>query len=630
MEWIHSALDADRMLKSIYYIRERNIMKKLLKFVGYIVVSGMAVISLYLANLFLMKPYSIDHYLAKELTMGLLESPEYMTYIGIFDPYNAILKHNQKLSINTLADGEEDYQDSLKHLSMLKKYDSETLTEVQKVTQKIAIFDTENSIDRFENFRFHSYPFNQISGNHLNLVEFMTDTHPVRNYREASDYIKRVRLIDESMKSDLLWLEEQKKLGIFAPQFVFDHVIRQLNELLSYTDDENPLMQVFIRKVSELEISPEKKEALFDELSAVIKSDVKPGYELILQFMESNYTNANPHHGAWSQPNGDAYYTSRLRSYTTTDYTAEEIHQIGLSEVERISNRMKEIFMMLGYEVNKPIGEMMNDLNENPEFLYADTPDRKEIVIADYNQMVKEAEEDVRPYFERFPISPVEVRAVPEYSEKTAAGGYYQAPSLDGSRPGVFYANLYDIKQTPTFGMRTLTFHEAVPGHHFQIALNQENEKLTLYRKMGYRTSAFTEGWALYSEQLAVEAGMTKNLYDELGVLQSEMFRANRLVVDTGMHFKRWTREEAMEYMKKTTGMSDTEVRVEIERYIVWPGQATSYKMGMLKILELREKAKKALGEKFDIRKFHTVVLDQGIVPLFVLEDIIDDWIMSY
>ena len=605
-------------------------MKKLLKFVGYIVVSGLAVISLYLVNLFLMKPYSIDHYLAKELTMGLLESPEYMTYIGIFDPYNAILKHNQKLSINTLADGEEDYQDSLKHLSMLKKYDSETLTEVQKVTQKIAIFDTENSIDRFENFRFHSYPFNQISGNHLNLVEFMTDTHPVRNYREASDYIKRVRLIDESMKSDLLWLEEQKKLGIFAPQFVFDHVIRQLNELLSYTDDENPLMQVFIRKVSELEISPEKKEALFDELSAVIKSDVKPGYELILQFMESNYTNANPHHGVWSQPNGDAYYASRLRSYTTTDYTAAEIHQIGLSEVERISNRMKEIFMMLGYEVNKPIGEMMNDLNENPEFLYADTPDRKEIVIADYNQMVKEAEEDVRPYFERFPISPVEVRAVPEYSEKTAAGGYYQAPSLDGSRPGVFYANLYDIKQTPTFGMRTLTFHEAVPGHHFQIALHQENEQLTLYRKMGYRTSAFTEGWALYSEQLAVEAGMTKNLYDELGVLQSEMFRANRLVVDTGMHFKRWTREEAMEYMKKTTGMSDTEVRVEIERYIVWPGQATSYKMGMLKILELREKAKKALGEKFDIRKFHTVVLDQGIVPLFVLEDIIDEWIMSY
>ena len=317
----------------------------------------------------------------------------------------------------------------------------------------------------------------------------------------------------------------------------------------------------------------------------------------------------------------------RLKSYTTTDYSAAEIHQIGLKEVARIENRMKDIFLELGYTVDKPIGEMMNDLNEDPQFLYADTPDRKEIVIKDYNQMVIEAEEDVRPYFEKFPVSPVEVRAVPEYSEKTAAGGYYQAPSLDGSRPGVFYANLYDIKQTPKFGMRTLTFHEAVPGHHFQIALNQENEDLTLYRKLGYRTSAYTEGWALYSEQLAVEVGMTKDLYDELGVLQSEMFRANRLVVDTGMHYKKWTREEAMDYMKKTTGMSDTEVRVEIERYIVWPAQATSYKMGMIKILELRERAKNKMGDKFNLKQFHSIVLDQGIVPLFVLENLIDDWI---
>ncbi|RZO94079.1 MAG: DUF885 domain-containing protein [Gammaproteobacteria bacterium] len=605
-------------------------MKKLLKYFGYLLLSGSLVVSLYLANLFLLKPYSMDHYLAKELVTGLLESPEFMTYVGIFDPFNVILKHNQKLTIDSLEDGEEDYQDNLKHLAMLQKYNPSDLSEVQKVTQKIAIYDTENGIDRFENFRFHSYPFNQIGGNHLGLVEFMTDTHPIRNYREATDYIERVKLFDDSLNSDLIWLGEQKKLEIFPPQFVFDHVIRQLKELIAYTDEENPLMQVFIKKVNELDISMQKKEALFSKLSAVIKSNVRPGYESILQYMETNYDNANKHHGVWSLPNGDAFYASRLRSYTTTDYTAEEIHQIGLSEVERIGKRMKEIFTSLGYEVNKPVGEMMNDLNENPDFLYADTPDRKEIVVADYNQMVKEAEEDVRPYFERFPVSPVEVRAVPEYSEKTAAGGYYQSPSLDGSRPGVFYANLYDIKQTPTFGMRTLTFHEAVPGHHFQIALNQENEDLTLYRKLGYRTSAFTEGWALYSEQLAVEVGMTKNLYDELGVLQSEMFRANRLVVDTGMHYKRWTREEAMKYMKETTGMSDTEVRVEIERYIVWPAQATSYKMGMLKILELRQKAKDALGEKFDIRKFHTIVLDQGIVPLFILEGIIDEWIESF
>ena len=604
-------------------------MVKTLKYIGYIILLGLAIISLYMINLFAMKPYSIDHYLAKELTMGLLDSPEFMTYIGIFDKYNAVLKHNQKLSIRTLEDGDEDYQDSLAHLSMLKSYDSSKLTDIQKVTQKIAIFDTENNINEFENFRYHSYPFNQIGGNHLGLVEFMTDTHPVRNLREASDYIKRVEKFDESLNANLIWLEEQKKLGIFAPKYVFDHVITQLKELIAYEDSDNPLMQVFARKVDELNIDEQKSEELKTALSAVIASDVKSGFKSILGFFESNYEYANTNHGVWSLPNGDAFYEARLRSYTTTDYSAEEIHQIGLSEVDRIGARMKEIFLQLGYQVNKPVGEMMNDLNENPDFLYPDTPDRKEIVVADYNQMVKEAEEDVKPYFARFPVSPVEVRAIPEYSEQTAAGGYYQAPALDGSRPGVFYANLYDIKQTPTFGMRTLTFHEAVPGHHFQIALNQENEDLTLYRKMGYRTSAFTEGWALYSEQLAVEVGMTKNLYDELGVLQSEMFRANRLVVDTGMHYKRWTREEAMDYMKKTTGMSDTEVRVEIERYIVWPGQATSYKMGMLKILELREKAQGALGEKFDIRKFHTIVLDQGIVPLFILEDIIDEWIAT-
>ena len=604
-------------------------MKITIRYIGYLLFLGLIITSLYFMNLFSKRPLSIDHYLAKELIIGVLDSPEYMTYLGIFDGYGKILGHNKSLSIDSLKETELDYMDNLETLATLKRYDFNDLSDIQKITHKIAIFDTENDIKEFEEFRYHSYPFNQISGNHLGLVEFMTDTHPIRNVREAKDYIERVKLFDESLSANLIWLEEQKKLGIFAPKFVFDHVIRQLYELINYKDDENPLMQIFVKKISSLGINVDQVNNLVSELSAVIKSDVKPGFKLILDYMEENYASSNVNHGVWSLPNGNEFYALRLRSYTTTNYTAEEIHQIGLNEVARIGNRMKEIFLELGYEVNKPIGKMMNELNENPEFLYEDTPDRKEIVIKDYNKMVKEAEEDVRPYFEKFPKSPVEVRAVPEYSEKTAAGGYYQAPSLDGSRPGVFYANLYDIKQTPKFGMRTLTFHEAVPGHHFQIALNQENEDLTLYRKLGYRTSAYTEGWALYSEQLAVEVGMTKDLYDELGVLQSEMFRANRLVVDTGIHYKKWTREKAMEYMKETTGMSDTEVRVEIERYIVWPAQATSYKMGMLQILELRDRAKNEMGDKFDLKQFHSIVLDQGIVPLFILEDLIDEWIKS-
>ena len=604
-------------------------MKITLRYIAYLIFLGVIITSLYLMNLFSKKPFSLDHFLAKELIINVLDSPEYMTYLGIFDNYGQVLGHNRKLTIDSLEDSESNYRDSLETLATLNRYDVNDLTENQKITHKIAVFDTENDIKEFEEFRYHSYPFNQISGNHLGLVEFMTDTHPVRTEREASDYIERVRLFDEALSANLAWLEKQKELDIYAPLFVVDHVIKQLYELIGYEDKENPLMQIFIEKISSLDMDESTQSRLISDLSTVIESDVKPGFQLILDFMEENYENSNIYHGVWSLPNGDEFYALRLRSYTTTNYTAEEIHQIGLDEVARIGSRMRDIFIELGYEVNKPIGQMMNELNENPEFLYADTPDRKEIVISDYNKMVKEAEEDVRPYFEKFPKSPVEVRAVPEYSEKTAAGVYYQSPSLDGSRPGVFYANLYDIKQTPKFGMRTLTFHEAVPGHHLQIALNQENENLTLYRKLGYRTSAYTEGWALYSEQLAVEVGMTKDLYDELGVLQSEMFRANRLVVDTGIHYKKWTREKAMEYMKETTGMSDTEVRVEIERYIVWPAQATSYKKGMVQILELRDRAKNEMGEKFDLKQFHSIVLDQGIVPLFILEDLIDEWIKS-
>ena len=602
-------------------------MKKFMKYCGYLSVSLLAVGFLYLMNLFSTKPYSLDHFLAKELIVSMTESPEYMTYLGLFDNFDFVTKHNQKLSIPSAQQSKENYENNVKKLKIIKGFDINTLEQDQRITQKIALFDTQNDIERYERFKYHSYPFNQISGNHLNLVEFMTDTHPLKSRTDAENYIERVQMFDEVLEANLLWLEEQKRQNIYAPKFVFDHVIKQLNELINYDDSENPLMVIFKDKVNKLNLKTEETDKLVKELSKVISEDVKPGFQLILSFMESNYEMANKYHGVWSLPDGDDYYALRLRSYTTTDYSAEEIHQLGLQEVDRIGRRMKEIFLELGYKVDKPVGEMMNDLNEDPNFLYEDTEDRKKIVIDDYNQMVKEAEEDVRPYFYKFPSSPVEVRPVPEYSEKTAAGGYYQSPSLDGSRPGVFYANLYDIKQTPKYGMRTLTFHEAVPGHHFQLALNIENEELTLYRRLGYSTSAHTEGWALYAEQLGVEVGMTKNLYDELGVLQSEMFRANRLVVDTGIHHKKWTREKAMDYMKKTTGMSDTEVRVEIERYIVWPAQATSYKMGMIKILELRERAKNALGEKFDLRDFHSIVLDHGIVPLFVLEDLIDQWI---
>ncbi|MDC3244632.1 DUF885 domain-containing protein [Gammaproteobacteria bacterium] len=574
-----------------------------------------------------MKPVSIDHYLGKQLLISLIDSPESMTYMGIFDRFNWVTSHNSKLSITKNEDLNQDIKDAKKSLAILSKYKDNSLSDNQKITKSIAVFDTENNLKQLEEFPYHDYPLNQVRGVHHNVISFMSDMHPIRSLSEAKDFIKRTDLVIDVYSGQLSWLEKQAAEGIYAPEFVYAHLIKQLNELINYSLEEHPLYTQFISKAKSLDITNDELGSLEADLRLSIKNSVTPGFVLLRDFMISTIDNANPHHGIWSQPNGDEFYKLRIRSYTTTDYSPQKIHDMGLSEVARISSRMKNILVSLGYDASKDTGTLMNDLNEDPSMLYEDTPDRKKIVVQDYMDMVTEATEGIKEYFHTMPKAPVTVIAAPEYSEKTAPGGWYQSPALDGSRPGAFYVNLYDIKQTPKYSMKTLAYHEATPGHHHQIAHSLENKELTLYRRFGYGTSAFSEGWALYSEQLALEAGLAPDPYDELGILQSEIFRAVRLVVDTGIHYKKWTREEAIAYMKSKTGMSDTECRVEIERYIVWPGQALSYKVGMIKILELREKAMNALGDKFDIKDFHSAVLDYGNPPLFIVEQKIDEMI---
>ena len=603
--------------------RAKTIFKLTIKLVAVLLV----LTALYSFNLFMMKPFSVDHFLSKELILDLIESPEELTYVGILDRFDWITKHNSKLSIPQDDDIDNDIKQIEKVIKTLYKYDDSRLSDIQKSTKKIAIFDYENQLKELKDFPYLDYPLNQIGGIHLNTIEFMNSVHPIRSDSEAIAFIKRTDLVKDVYQGVLNHLKKQADNGIYPPEFVYGHVINQLDEFINVVNTEHPLYKQFMLKIKKLELSNDQVDYLEKEITRSINESVTPGFKLLRNFMANTKKNANPNHGIWSQPRGDEYYKLKIRTFTTTDYSPEEIHQMGLNEVKRISSRMREILTSLGYAESKTVGELMNELNENPDFLYADTPDRKEIVVNDYTDMVNEAIRVMADYFHTMPKSEVVVKAVPEYSEQNAAGGYYQSPALDGSRPGVFYANLYDIKQTPTYSMRTLAYHEATPGHHHQIAHSLENEELTLYRRFGYYTSAFAEGWALYSEILALEAGLAENPYDELGILQSELFRANRLVVDTGMHYKRWTREEAMDYMKSVTGMSDTEVRVEIERYIVWPGQALSYKVGMIKILELRERAMKELGDKFNIKDFHSAVLDHGNPPLFIVEEMVEKMI---
>ena len=597
------------------------------KYLFRLILLALLAISIYLVNLFFMKPFSIDHFLAKETFLEIIDSPESMTYIGIFDKYNWLTNHASKLTIPSQKQLDRDKTKARKILETLRSYEDENLSSIQRASKKIAIFDTENTLLRLETFPFHNYVLNQIGGAHIDMVEFMTDTHPIRNLPEAEAYIERARLFKDVFEGYLYELNGQKAIDFYAPKFVYERVIAQLNEFLNFSFEEHPIYTEFNRKIKDLDFSEDQKIQLREKLKQAIRQSIDKAFKMMKDFLISTQAQANNNHGLWSQPNGDKYYELRIRTYTTTDYSPQEIHDMGLSEVERVSNRMKTILTQLGYSQDKSVGILMNELNEDPQFLYDDTPDRKQIAIKDYSEMVDEAYVVLEKYFHTTPKSKVIVKAVPEYSEKTAAGGYYRSPALDGSRPGVFYANLYDIKQTPKYGMKTLAYHEAIPGHHHQIAHSLENEDLTYYRKFGYRTSAFSEGWALYAEQLALEAGLADNPLDELGILQSELFRAVRLVVDTGMHYKRWTREEAMAYMKAKTGMSDTEVRVEIERYIVWPAQALSYKVGMIKILELRKKAQDALGEKFNIKDFHSALLDHGSPPLFIVEEKVNDMI---
>ena len=422
-------------------------------------------------------------------------------------------------------------------------------------------------------------------------------------------------------------MELRKEIKIFPPAFMVKRVIEQINNVLEIPIEEHPLVMILETKLKNLNLEEGIVVDFKERAMVAMENNVFPSYRRLLDHMNTILPLANQYHGVWSLPDGDNFYALRLRSLTTSNFTPEEVHKIGLSEVDRITKEIIKILESQGYSKLESVGKTLIELNMDKRFLYEDNKKSREDIIQTYFDIIKEANENMGEYFSRLPKATVIVKPVPSYSEKNAAGGYYRSPTLDGSRPGIFYANLYDIKATPKFSMKTLAFHEAIPGHHFQIALSQENNQLNLFRKFGVHATAYTEGWALYAEKLAVEAGLSDDPYDQIGFLQSELFRAVRLVVDTGIHYKRWTREEAIEYMINITGKAQSSVIAEIERYISWPGQACSYKIGMLSILKLRKKAKEILKNNFDIKEFHNFILDNGELPLIILESNFEEWI---
>jgi uncharacterized protein (DUF885 family) len=576
------------------------------------------VTTLFVINLIWFRPVFINHFYEKIFVEFAIDNPQMLTGMGVKVFYD-------ELNDNSPEANESNYQLLVKDYEQLLEYDRESLNGQEALSYDILAWFLNNQ-QQGHKYRHYNYSVTQRGGSYQGIINFMVNMHKVDDVGDAEDYLSRISQVGVFFDNTLLGVKEEQDNGVIPPDFVVKKIMENLHNIRDPELADNVLVKDFNEKVDALEdTNDEEKQILKNQMLEHMNNIVQPAYDRYIAFYENLSDTATSDAGVWKFPKGAEYYQHRITSMTTTKYTAEELHNLGLSEVTRILAEMRTILDGEGY-TDKTVGEHMKNLSEEPRFLYPDTDEGREQVLADYRAMIEEIDVGMDEIFAVRPKASVEVKRVPEYREKTAAGGSYQGPSLDGSRPGVFYANLYDMKATPKFGMRTLAYHEAVPGHHFQIAIKTELEGLPTFRNFVGFTS-YSEGWALYAEKLAWEYGYQEEAYGNLGRLQAELMRAVRLVVDTGLHHKRWTREEAIEYMHSTTGLTMTDVESEIERYIVWPGQALAYKVGMLKIMELREKSKNALGDKYDIREFHDVVLKNGAVPLTILEELVDQYI---
>lgn len=584
-----------------------------------------AAVSIWVVNLVWFKPFDIDLFYDRSFMRFVLRNPEFLSSMRIIPP--AVEWYEDDLSDRSVADQERGAAEMRETLATLRSYDRDDQTPSQQLSTDILDWFLDQGVSG-DPYMWHAYPVTQLFGIQNDLPEFMVETHQINSADDAEDYVARLSKFGVAFDQTLEGMALRETKGIFPPDFVAEKVLIGMRKFAATPVKENVLYTSFVERAAKVaELDQAERDALAGQVAVQIETTVYPAYGRMIAFFERIQPKLNHDAGAWRLPDGEAYYAHELRGYTTTDYTPAQVHQLGLDQVAKISAEMRSILDAQGH-AGGTVGEWMQKLNEDPKFLYPDTAEAREQILKDYQAIIDEVDAGMDKAFAVRPKAKVEVKRVPEFREKTAPGAYYNAPPRDGSKPGVFYANLREVKEIAKFGMRTLSYHEAVPGHHFQISIAQELEGVPQFRTFGLFT-AYTEGWALYAEQVAAEHGYLDDPYDRLGHLQAALLRAVRLVVDTGMHSKRWTREQAVDYMRDTTGMTETDVVAEIERYIVWPGQACAYMVGKLKLLELRAKAQAALGAKYDERAFHDVVLKNGAVPLAILERLIDEWIAA-
>ena len=588
---------------------------------------GLLVLAVFGASMwFWFTPVGLNNYVNKVTLQLTIGSPQLLTQLGFIDD-TPLDFHSGKLDDQTKEHEERMLERVREARAGLDRYGPEGLSGQELITWKVTAWFLDDIIRQGE-FEHSGYRVNQISGATVDLPQFLTDDHVIKSERSAERYLSRLKEFGRVLREVKVRVEDDRTNGVVPPDFVIDQALTGMRAFIKGGAESNPLVTTLPAKLEKVEgLTETERTRMLADAKNIVQREVIPGYEAMIGLFEDMRKSANHDAGIWRIPNGEAIYAAALKSNTTTELSAEEVHQLGLSEVARIESEMLAILDAEGIK-GKNLADRVNQLNTRADQLFSND-DAGRAQMLEYLKAFDARVMAVAPkFFKTIPPQPLEIVRVPEYSQDAAPGGYYNPPALDGSRPGRFYINQKNTADNPKYGLATLMVHEGSPGHHLQLSAAQLIEGVPVLRKV-LPFNAYAEGWALYAERIAKT---DMGLYDadplgDLGRLQAEMFRAVRLVVDTGMHAKRWSREESIEYMVAKTGMTEAEVTREIERYVVWPGQATGYKVGQLAILRMRERAERELGAAFDIKGFHDVLLMNGGMPLEILDEAVSDWI---
>ncbi|GAA5525825.1 hypothetical protein Maes01_02398 [Microbulbifer aestuariivivens] len=553
-------------------------------------------------------------------------SPIELSYLGRKDQYDQVDDMSEAASARELA-----WQ--AKTVEELKQnFNYDNLTEAGKESYDLWVFQYEQA-KAAEPFKRHGYFAGELGGPEASLPNFLINIHKVDTAEDMQAYIARIDGISRAMGQMLERAQLSAKEGIRPPRFAYDLAIERAQKVSSGApfagEGEAPIYTDAKGKIEALKKAGKIDDAtaaeLLGQVEASLKENFKPVYDQYIAWLQQDRDNASEEpQGVSSLPNGEAYYNNRLANYTTTDLTADQVHQIGLKEVARIRKEMEAIKEQVGFEGN--LQEFFTFIRNDDQFYYPNTDEGREGYLTETRGFLDDIEKKLPEYFGILPKAKLVVKRVEPFREVAGGAQHYQSGTPDGSRPGTYYVHMSDMSALSTTDMETVTYHEGSPGHHMQISIAQELEGIPQFRTQAHFTP-YIEGWALYSELLSKEMGQFQDPYKDFGRLTAEMWRAIRLVVDTGLHTKGWTQEQAVEYFLENSAIPESAVRSEVRRYLTLPGQATSYKIGMLKILELRQQAQEALGDQFDIRGFHDTVLGGGALPLPMLEARVNRWI---